>query len=266
MGDDDVARVAAGYDAVYAAIPHSPTFQRIWREHAIGPDYAEQFEHISFLTAPELHTMAKELRLTSGSVLADLACGLGGPGLWIARETGARLRGIDASPGAVAGATDRAAALGLSAIATFTTGTFAASGLDRASCDAAMSVDALQYAPDKAAAFDEFARILRPGGRLVFAAFEFEPERVKGLPILGADPVDHYQPLLERVGFDVSMYEESAGWSQRVRAAYQAVLDARDVLTVEMGEAASAALASEMAVTLQLEPYRRRVFVAATKR
>ena len=50
--NDDVARVAAGYDAVYAAIPQSPTFRRIWREHAIGPGYPEEFEHISFLRLP----------------------------------------------------------------------------------------------------------------------------------------------------------------------------------------------------------------------
>src|SRR5688500_7669559 len=107
MDDDnaDIARVAAGYDAVYAAIPRSPTFRRIWREHAIGPGYPDEFEHISFLTSAELTLMASELRLSEGALLTDLACGLGGPGLWIARECSAKLCGIDASPVAVAGAT-----------------------------------------------------------------------------------------------------------------------------------------------------------------
>ena len=210
--------------------------------------------------------MTSELKLSAGSALADLACGLGGPGLWISRECSATLRGIDASPVAVAGATARAAALGLSTRAAFATGTFAETGLEAASCDAAMSVDAVQYAPDKQAAFDECARILCAGGRLVFAAFELAPERVSGLPILGTDPVDDYRAALDHAGFDVTTYAETAGWSERVDRAYGAILDAKDTLTDEMGESAFAALSSEMAVTLQLRPYRRRVFASAAKR
>ena len=49
-----------------------------------------------------------------------------------------------------------------------------------AAADGAISVDALQYAPDKRARLKEAARILRPGGRLVFTAFEVEPQRVEG--------------------------------------------------------------------------------------
>jgi SAM-dependent methyltransferase len=266
MNQDDVARVAAGYDAVYAAMPRSPAFQRIWREHAIGPGYPEEFEHISFLTYSELLLVKNELRPGDDAVLADLACGLGGPGLWIAKESRANLRGVDVSPVAVAEATRRAEALGLTDRATFTTGTFAATGLDAASCDAAMSVDALQYAPDKQAAFDESARILRSGGRLVFAAFELAPERVAGLPILGTDPVDDYRAALQRAGFDVTSYAETTGWSERVDRAYRAIMDAKGTLTDEMGEAAFAALSSEVTVTLNVRPYRRRVLAAATKR
>jgi ubiquinone/menaquinone biosynthesis C-methylase UbiE len=266
MTHPDVERIAAGYDIVYAGIASSPTFERLWREHAIGPGYPEGFEHISFLTADELRRMTSELRLAPGGVLADLACGLGGPGLCVARDTGVALRGIDASPVAVAGAQARASKLGLASLATFTTGTFAATGLDAASCDAAMSCDALQYAPNKEDAFAEIARILRPNGRLVFVAFEFEPARVAGLPIMGTDPVDDYRPVLQRAGLEAVVCEETPGWRERVRAAYQAVLDAKEAVTDEIGGDAFAALSSEMSVTLQLDPYRRRVFAVASKR
>ena len=40
-----------------------------------------------------------------------------------------------------------------------------------------MTVDALQYAPNKVQAFAEVARILRPGGRFAFVAFELDPSR-----------------------------------------------------------------------------------------
>jgi ubiquinone/menaquinone biosynthesis C-methylase UbiE len=266
MSDADTERVAAGYDAVYAAMPHSPTLARIWRTHAIGDDYPQGFEHISFLTLAEMRRMSAALELKAGATLVDLACGMGGPGLWLAREAGARLIGVDVSPVAVEGARARAETLGLASSARFEVGTFASTGLDRSSADGVMSVDALQYAPDKQAAFDEAARILRPGGRLAFACFEFDPARVAGVPVLGTDPVADYRPLLERAGFEVLMYNEMPGWRDRLTNAYQAIIDAQAALTQEMGDAGYAALSGEVAITLQLQPYRRRVFAVVVRR
>jgi SAM-dependent methyltransferase len=266
MGNDDLQRVAAGYDAVYAAIPKSPALAGIWREHALGAGYPEGFEHISFVTLAELRSMASELRLDAGSTFVDLACGLGGPGLWVARETGAKLAGIDLSPVAVAGARERAERLGLSNIAQFSAGTFAETGLSATAFDGAMSCDALQYAPDKQAALHEAARILRPGGRLVFACFEFDAGRVAGLPVLGTDPVGDYRPLLERTGFEVSSYAETPGWRARLTGAYQGIADAKAALTDEMGDAAYSSLLGEVAVTLQIQPYKSRVLVSAIRR
>src|SRR2546428_12430353 len=86
--------------------------------------------------------------------------------------------------------------------------------------DAAMSVAALQYAPDKRPAIREFARLVRPGGRLAFFAFELDPERSRDLPIIGEDPVDDYRPLLKEASFRVLTYEQTPHWHQRLLAAY----------------------------------------------
>jgi SAM-dependent methyltransferase len=258
--------VQAGYDAVYAAIPNSPTLRRLWRENAAGHDFPDDFAHISFVTLPELWRMGGELQLSKGNMLVDLGCGLAGPSLWVARQTGANLIGVDLSAVAVAQATVRAKALGLAEHATFVAGTFADTGLPSSTVDGIMSEDALQYAPDKRAALQEAARVLRPDGRFVFTAFELDPAHVTGLPVIGADPVNDYRPLLEAAGFAVSVYEEVPGWPEPMTAAYTAVLASKDALTNEMGEAAIAALSAEMSLTLDRKPYKRRVLAVAIRR
>jgi ubiquinone/menaquinone biosynthesis C-methylase UbiE len=258
--------IAVGYDAVYAAIPKSPTLLRLWREHAAGLDFPEEFAHISFVTLPELSRMANELRLGPGKTLVDLGCGMAGPSLWVARETGASLIGVDLSPVAVAHAVARAAKLAMSGQASFVVGSFDNTTLPAGSADAIMSEDAMQYAPHKRALFREAARLLRPAGRIVFTAFELDPPAVQGLPVIGADPVDDYRPLLNEAGLAVERYEEVPGWPEPMASAYSAVLAARETLATEMGDAAVAALAAEMTVTLERKPYRRRVLAVATKK
>jgi SAM-dependent methyltransferase len=263
MNAEDV--VARGYDAVYAALPKSATLLRIWREHALIPDYPEGFEPISFVDGAELRRMAEELRLVKGDALVDLACGLAGPSLWIARERGASLTGVDLSPVAVAQAAERARTLGLEGRARFMAGSFAEAGLADASADGCMSIDALQYAPDKRAAFAEMARILRPGGRLVFTAFELDGERCAQMPVLGEDPVSDYRPQLEVTGFEVTVYEQTRDWHGRLTRTYEALIAAGPAVSAEMGQEAWGALQFEMALTLERQPYCGRAFVGATR-
>jgi ubiquinone/menaquinone biosynthesis C-methylase UbiE len=257
--------VSAGYDVVYRGVSKSPTLRRLWHELAEGLDFPEGFGHISFTTLPELRRVAAELRLRPGDTLVDLGCGMAGPALWVARETQARLTGIDGAPAAAEYAAARAAELGLAGRARFAVASFAATGLESGSADGVMSEDALQYTPDKQAAVAEVARVLRPGGRFVFTAYELDAGRAATLPILGTDPVEDYRPALADAGFSVDLYEEAPGWPEPMTATYSAVLAAKEPLTAEMGEAAVGALFMEMSMTLQSKPYRRRVLVAATK-
>jgi SAM-dependent methyltransferase len=257
--------IASGYDVFYTAWGCSPTLRRIWREHVTGPDYPEEFDHISFLPLAQLRLLAEGLQLSEGDLLVDLACGAGGPGLWVAEEFGAQLVGLDLSTIAIERASVRAKALRMSDSAIFRQGTFEATALDAASVDAVMTVDALQYAPDKTAAMSEIARIVRPGGRFAMVAFELDADRITGLHVW-EDPVSDYRPILERVGFDVVGYDELPGWREELAAGFGAVLVEQETLKAELGEAAAAAIVMEAAVTIELEPYSGHVLAVATRR
>ena len=101
------------------------------------------------------------------------------------------------------------------------------------------------------------------GGRFAFTAFEVDPQRVRDVPVLGVDPVADYSTLLGDVGFTVDTYEETPGWRQRLVAAYSAVVSAEPALRPELGDDAMDALLGEMSLTLQIDPYRRRVLAVA---
>ena len=228
--------VADGYDAVYAAWHSSPTFHAIWARHTVDDRYPAGFEHISFVTFDELVIITAELDGGPQSHLLDIACGAGGPGLWVAGELHARLVGVDLSRVGLRVAATRAAVIATDR-ASFAAADLTALPLAAGCVTSAMSVDALQYVRDKQAAFAEVHRVLQSGGRLVFTAFELDPHRVVGIPVLGDDPVVDYGPVLEAVGFRVERYDETPEWHERLHDAYGAVVAAEAHLVPEMGSA-----------------------------
>ena len=155
-------------------------------------------------------------------------------------------------------------ALGMDRRAEFAQGSFEQTGIASNSADAVMTVDALQYAPDKTKAMVEAARIVRPGGRLAFVAFELAAERVASLPIW-ADPVGDYRPLLARAGFETLSYDQIPNWQDHVSAGFGAVVAEREALEAELGEAAAAATVLEASITLELQPYRGHVLAVAVR-
>lgn len=257
--------VASGYDSFYAAWGRSPTLRRIWREHVTGADYPEAFAHISFLPLAALRALGEGLNLGADQTVVDLACGAGGPGLWVAKESGALLVGRDLSPVAVERAAERVAGVGMEGRAAFAQGSFEHTGLAAESADAVMTVDALQYAPDKPKALAEVARILRRGRRFAFVAFELDAAHIAGFPVW-EDPVGDYRPLLEQSGFEILRYEQLPNWREQVAAGFGAVVAEREALEAELGEAAAAATVLEASITLELQPYRGHVLAVAARR
>jgi SAM-dependent methyltransferase len=122
------------------------------------------------LTAPGLAEVIEQLQLVPGDTLVDLACGRGGYGLEVSVRTGARLVGVDFSSEAVRQA--RGLAARLARDAEFVVGDLAATGLEEGLAEGVMSIDAIQFAHEPAAAYREVRRILVPGGRVVLTCWE----------------------------------------------------------------------------------------------
>jgi SAM-dependent methyltransferase len=211
------------------AAPVSAVAARIWSE-VLGDEYPANLDIHSFVSISELNRFAGELRLSPGDVLVDVGCGRGGPGLWVATQTDARLIGIDIAEAALSAARGRALALGIAERAEFRRGSFQDTGLSNASTNAVMSVDALLFAPDKLAAIRELARILVHRGRLVVTTWDYWRQPVGRPP-----QVPDHRPILQEAGFEVLSYDETSTWLQRQTRIDELMLLAIDELAAETG-------------------------------
>jgi SAM-dependent methyltransferase len=163
----DPGSLAEYFDHWYADMTVSPVKDEIQQRHLGLPPHLLSS---SLLGWEGIAEAAEALRLPGGGTLVDLACGRGGYGLEIAGRAGARLTGVDFSAEAVRQATEQARRLG--AAAEFRVGDLAATGLDAGRADGVLCVDAIQFAPEPAAAYQEIRRILAPGGRAVLTCWE----------------------------------------------------------------------------------------------
>jgi 2-polyprenyl-3-methyl-5-hydroxy-6-metoxy-1,4-benzoquinol methylase len=135
------------------------------RREAFGEDLGQN----SWLTADEQERFLSWLDLSPGKVLLDVACGAGGPALRIAANTGCSVVGIDVHEQAVSTACSLATQRGLSRRAEFRV-VDAAQQLPfpEASFDAITCIDAINHLPHRSNVVAGWARLLKPGGRLLF--------------------------------------------------------------------------------------------------
>ena len=242
----------ARYDAVYESVPRATAMRDIWRQ-VYGEDYPEEADPYGFITLTALARVAHLVGVAEGDTLADLGCGRGGPGLWVARETGACLIGVDLSPVAANQARERIPDFGLGSRAAFRAADFCDTGIDDASCHGVMSIDMVWLLPDKAAAMAEVHRILRPGGRFAFTTW---------VPRDGSDP--NYDRLLGAAGLEVVEHGEVADSDRRRRAIYEALLVHEEELLAE-GASAAQPMISEAKRALSKEWRSRHALIACRK-
>jgi SAM-dependent methyltransferase len=247
------------FDAVFAALAESRLVARALA-HAAGNEYPADAEPLSLVTRAELDAIWEALALEPDGLLADLGCGTGGPGLFVARAARARLVGIDISPVAVGEAAARAAAWGLGERASFRTGMLERTGLEDASVDGVMSVDSLWLASSHDLAAQEIARILFPGGRLVATTWEG-----RALPPDLPQPPRSAADVLRGAGLDVLHVSETRGWRARQQSFYDWLIAHESQLRAELPAAAAANLLSQAEAMPAFLGRLRRVLVVAQR-
>ncbi len=159
------------YDANYGNF-QAELYTEIRRE-AFGEDIGQN----SWLTAEEQDIFLGWLELSAGKTLLDVACGSGGPALRIAARTGCSLMGIDVHEQAIGTAKELAAQRNLKERAEFLV--VNANGelpFPEERFDAITCIDAINHLPNRVPLIAKWARLLRPGGRLLFT----DPATVTG--------------------------------------------------------------------------------------
>ena len=110
--------------------------------------------------------LGEKLGLKAGMRVLDVASGKGESAIFLAETFGCEVVGIDYGPVNVEQATTRAQEVGVSELVTFQTGDAEKIPVPDASFDALICECAFCTFPDKRAAAEEFARILKPGGQV----------------------------------------------------------------------------------------------------
>ncbi|MFC4586718.1 methyltransferase domain-containing protein [Sphaerisporangium corydalis] len=189
------------------------------------------------------------LGLRPGDRLLDAGCGPGETAVYTAKTFGAQVTGITVSAFEIDKAKERAAAVGVSDLATFEYGDYMDLTYPDDSFDAVLALESLQNAQDIGQVLRELFRVLRPGGRISFSDFSLEsasdPERVakfmdtlklRELPTL-AEWLEHTRDA----GFEVEEYTQCGPRVFGMKSKYiKAAMDQRDTIVSKFGEEAIA--------------------------
>ena len=201
------------------------------RRDAFGKDIGQN----NWSTAKEHRRFLYLLGLTSSTRLLDVCCGSGGPTIYLARESGCRALGIDSNAQAVAHASDLARRLKVTEQVDF-----AQIDADRplpfsdASFDAVTCLDAINHLADRGHVLVDWARILEPGGRLLFTDCVTVTGLISNAEVAARSRIGHYvfsvrgenERLISQAGLELSSVEDlteslasRSGRRRRARAA-----------------------------------------------
>ncbi|MGG8409475.1 class I SAM-dependent methyltransferase [Streptomyces sp. 12297] len=210
------------FNAFHEARASTALVSRLYAQ-AMGDAYPAEVAASSSCDWNLLGHLVARLRLRPGQMLADVGCGTGGAGLWLARALSSDLVGIDVSSTAVELATARRSDFVPTGGAHFRIGTLEATGLPDQHADAALCIDALCNATQAQAALVELHRILRPGARAVITR------------AVRTDADDRWTQEFSEAGFDIEDIHERPEEPAMWRRLYKLWITHEGALRRELG-------------------------------
>jgi SAM-dependent methyltransferase len=217
----DMSRNAGFFDQWYAEMGRSVSRDQIVRRTLGLPS---DMDASGLLPWAGVIEVTAALNLAPGQLLVDLGCGRGGYSLEIARQTGARLLGLDFSPVAVAAARAGAARADIAGRAAFCVGDITADGVGTGVADAIVCIETIMFARPHQDALRECRRILAPGGRLVLTGWEATDLRDERLP-QWARRIDLLRDLTE-AGFEQVDIASKPAWREAERDLWESAMAA----------------------------------------
>ncbi|HEX5011441.1 MAG TPA: class I SAM-dependent methyltransferase [Planctomycetota bacterium] len=174
--------------------------------------YGEDLGQSSWMTAGEARHWFDLLRLGRGQRALEVACGSGGATREMAHHTGATCVGVDLNAHGIEAAQARAAGDGGAPSVSYQT--VDAGGrlpFPDASFDAVFCNDAINHLPDRATVLQEWHRLLRPGGRVLFTDPIVVTGQLTSVEMRSRSSIGFYlfiplglnERLLEQAGFTV---------------------------------------------------------------
>ncbi len=145
-----------------AALGHDPD--------NIDPDVLAAADQLHIGGTDATQSVAEGAGMRAGMRVLDVGCGIGGPARYLAHHLGVTVQGVDLTPGSVRTAESLTRRSGLEALVQFSVASALELPFDDGSFDAATMLHVGMNIPDKAAAFREIHRVLKPGG--IFALYD----------------------------------------------------------------------------------------------
>lgn len=143
-----------------------------------GETYGEDFGQSSWVTGAEYRGFVRRLDLTARDQVLDIGCGSGGPALFLSRETGCSVTGIDLNEAGIQTGLSLAREAQLDQRVGFRLADVREPlPFDTATFDALVCLDVMCHLPARGRLFSEWRRVLRPGGRFLYT----DPVVVTGL-------------------------------------------------------------------------------------
>ncbi|MFM2310792.1 MAG: hypothetical protein RLZZ04_68 [Cyanobacteriota bacterium] len=155
----------------------SGLWESIWGEHMHHGYYGKNGNYKLDRRQAQIE-LIEELLLWSGyqtsnppQNMLDVGCGIGGSTLYLAEKFGCQGTGITLSPVQASRATARAIDAGLDSRVNFAVANALAMPFEDHTFDLVWSLESGEHMPDKAKFLGECYRVLKPGGKMIFATW-----------------------------------------------------------------------------------------------